>query len=261
MKFSILSFIQTIVFGMVLIIGFALLIGNNYAVPTLPIIAMVSGFIICGILVGMLSKGITILEPGVGAIVISICVYFLFPELGIKAFISLSHADWLLILLNSTILTFAGAWLGEKLQNGIVGSDEIQENSKIDWSWVFAGSILGITTSLLFVNLEGLDMIYGFFAFDPDIYYIPYFIVLFGVGVIVGWMSPGVTIVESAIAGFITLNYNMTIVHLTLYSFSPFYIIIGLLLGLTVTYFGGWVGEIIQSKREAKKALKVEVKS
>ncbi len=252
MKFSFLSLIQSIVVGLFLIIGFALLTGNYYVVPTLPIIAMVSGYIISGVVVGLLSKGITILEPGIGAIIISIVIYILFPHIGIKAFAGLKDADWLIILLNSVVLTFIGAWLGEKLQNGIISSREIQENSKFDWSWVIAGSILGITVSLLVVNLVGLDMHFAILGLDPAMYFIPYFLILFGVGIIVGWMSPGVTILESALAGFITLNYNITIVHLTLQTLTPLYIILGLILGLIVTYLGAWLGEIIQAKREGK---------
>jgi len=245
MNFSFSSLIQTVVIGLFFIVGFAMYVGGQYAVATLPIMAMMSGFIITGLLVGILSKGITILEPGIGAVIISILTYFLFPTLEIRAFDFMTLSDWFVVLLNGVLLTFIGAWLGEKLQNGAVGEEELKQQMHLDWSWIIAGATLGITVSLFIVNVFGLNLV-----LDPVLYFIPFFITLFIVGLIVGWMSPGITIYEAGIAGFITLCFDITIVHVTFISIEILYMLIGLALGLVVSYLGGYIGEKVQAKRE-----------
>lgn len=242
-KFNFFAFFSSVVIGCIIVILFSWMSGESFANALFPTMAMLSGFIITGFLIGIMSKGVTILEPGLGAIIVAIVTYFVIPLLNVKGFQGLWTADWFIILMNAITFTFIGAWLGEKFQFGVV--EQAQSTSpNIDWGWIIAGTILGITITLIIVNV--LDLILGH---NPHLFAIPYFFAIFCTGLVVGWKSPGITIKEAGLAGFLTITIDFDIIRLLLINEKPIqlgYIIGGLVIGFIVAWLGGWVGEKIQ---------------
>jgi len=245
-KFNYSALVASVLLGSVIVLVFSWISGNTFAAALFPTLTLLSGFIITGFIIGIITKEITILEPGLGAIIVSAIVWWLLPAFELHGFFGIWTTDWLIIFMNAIVLTFVGAWLGEKFQHGAVESANSTTPS-IEWSWILAGTFLGVTCSVILVNI--LVLILGA---NPSVFYIPFFVVLLCIGLVVGWKSPGVTIKEAGIAGFLTITINYDIIRLTLYNDTEMqlsYIIGGLILGFIVTWLGGWVGEKIQARK------------
>ena len=242
------SLVLSIIVGTALVFGFAYITGDFYAAPLFPTLAILSGFIITGFLIGLISKEVTIVETGIGAIIVAILTYFIVPAFELKGFASVAGTDWLLILINGIVLTFLGAWLGEKIQHGSLPAPG---SSDFDWGWVIAGTLLGVTLNIVLVIL--LTLLIGA---NPSKFYIPFFLSLFIVGLVIGRFSPGITIKEAGLAGFLIIAIDFDIVRITLYqeSFALSYIIGGIILGFIATWIGGFIGEKMQASKEAKAA-------
>ena len=247
------AFFITVFVGLIFSISFILSVGDQFATALFPTTALLAAFIVSGFFVGYFSNGVTFLEPGLGSIITAVILYFFIPVLNLKGFRGMWDSDWILIFMNAVLLTFAGAWLGEKFENTSLKSDQLLSKS-FDWSWMIAGTLMGITSSIIIVLL--LDLIFGP---DPESFLIPFVLALFITGIIIGWKSPGYTVIEAGIAGFLTLTVLFNILRLTLRTESPvgvWTIIIGLLVGFLEAYFGAAIGEKIQAYQDKKSKKK-----
>ena len=242
------SLILSIIVGTALVIGFAYITGDFYATALFPSLAILSAFIISGFIIGIMSKDVTIAEPGIGAVVVAILSYLIVPAMELKGLALVTTSDWILIFINGIVLTFLGAWLGEKIQHGALPT---ADESDFDWGWGIAGTILGVTLNIVLVIILTLIM-----GANPSKFYIPFFLSLFIVGIVIGRFSPGITIKEAGLAGLLIIAVDFDIIRLTLYSESiPLsYIIGGMLIGIIVTWIGGFIGEKMQASKEAKVA-------
>lgn len=243
-KFNFGALIASVIVGLITVNLFAFLSGPNFANAFFPTLAILSGFVITGFVVGIITKDITISEPGIGSILVSAISFFTIPAMNLYGLQTVADSDWIVIYLNGIILTFLGAWLGEKLQQGHIAGHHEQEKVSIDWSWVVAGTAMGIIVSVILVL--ALDLIFGP---NPSSFVIPFIIALFFTGLVIGWKSPGITIREAGIAGFLTVTIDLDIIRITLSTDSNLsmpYILIALALGFVVTIAGGWIGEKIQ---------------
>ena len=239
----------TFIVGFVITLAFALIMSIQLATALFPTIALMAGFILTGFLIGFFSKGVTFVEPGIGALLISIALFFTIPALNLRGFEGVWNSDWIIIYMNSILLTFVGTWLGEKFENTELNADMLI-SSDFDWSWLIAGTIMGLTFSMIIVNL--LDLIVGP---NPDGFIIPYFVALFVAGLVVGWKSPGYTVIEAGLAGFLTVTMVLNIARLTLITEEPigeWFVILGVIIAFVVSIIGGYVGEKIQTVRAAK---------
>lgn len=250
-QFDMKSFAYTIIIGLMLNVIFLLLVGNKYDNFLLPSLGMMSLFMITGAIVGIKSQDITILEPGLGSIFVSIIIFILIPILDLSSFDALVESDWMIIMMNNIILTFVGAWLGEVLFAGFNGQElhsiEITNSNKhISWNWVLAGTVLGIILSMIVVNIFGLILNMNFYILISIIC-----ITFVLIGVIIGRLSPGVTITESGIAGFLVMIVDINLFRAT-HDVIPIEFIIGSLLGAFVmTYLGGYFGEKLQTNSQS----------
>lgn len=236
----------SVIVGFIFIAGLAMLSSVFFATALFPTYAMIAGYILTGIVIGYFSKDVTIIEPGLGAIVASFAAAFFISSFELRGLSGLWTSDWILISMNGVILTFAGAWVGEMFQSGEVVS-KATAASKFEWEWIIAGTIVGVLLSLLLVSILVL-----FLGYKESNYLIPLLIALLGTGYVVGYKSPGVTIVESGLAGFLTITININIVRLTLISESEidaFSIIGALVVGYLVSLLGGYIGEKVQAKK------------
>jgi hypothetical protein len=252
--FNVWAFILSVIIGSIVVIGFTWIAAMYSDGFLFQILAMMCGFVLTGVIIGLISKGYTIIEPGLGAIFIAFITYVVLSMLQgqslTDSFISMNDPDWLLILLNSIILTFLGSWLGEMLQHGEVKSEETTTPNLI-WSWVLAGALMGVTLTILFAII--IVLIIGL---QPAIFYVPFIVATLLAGYLNGRKSPGRTVREATISGYLIAVILFDTVRLSLYVEYeiPMELIIGgLAVGLILSYIGGVLGEKAQTKSENKK--------
>ncbi len=240
------SLALSVIVGIPLIIFLALLTGD-VATPVLPFMAILGGYIFTGIIAGLVSNDETIAEPGIASILVGVVTYLILTSMSLNCFKLLQGdayvTNMILLTLNGIILTFAGAWAGEKLQGTL---DNNQSKSKlIEWGWIICGAIVGVAISMLITNL-----IIKFFGFYLPPLLIALVVGLYVTGLIVGLKSPGVTIKEAALAGLFTTVINLDIFKFSIDPDTHFLTITGVLisivLGLLAALAGGVSGERIQ---------------
>lgn len=246
--FNVKALLVSIIVGTIVVLLFSWASGSQFDKSLFPVLAMLSGFIITGFIIGIITKGITIIEPGLGSIIVASITYFVLPSLQINGFNDITQdSDWIIILMNGVVLTFLGAWLGEMFQHGEIQKED-DKSISFNWGWVFAGTIFGILTCIIIAVIVNLIV-----GDEPSYFIIPFFVGLFFTGLMVGLKSPGITINEAGLSGFLTITILTSIVRLTLVTEIEFeYIILALVLGYIVAMLGGFAGEKMQSRKEKK---------
>jgi hypothetical protein len=213
--------------------------GSSFAALPFPVMAILAGFLITGILEGLISRDVNLLEPTVSAIVVSIALYFVLPMLNLKGFHDLTSTTLFVILLNGVLLSALGGWAGEKLHGTIeYGVHE----EPVEWGWALCGTILGVTATMF--TSSTLVIFIGFMLME---HFVAYIIGLFLAGFIVGLRSRGIIFEEAGIAGFATVVINIDIVYLSLGALELPIILGGIAIGIVFTYIGGFIGEKVHS--------------
>jgi hypothetical protein len=200
------------------------------------------GFISTGIIVGYFSPGRTVTEAAIAGGILMVLtiggIYFDF----IKADSIGNVALFSLII--GMPLTQLGGWVGEELQEGT------DTTRKLQWRWIVVAVIFGYVLnnfSVFFV------VSYPDFRFSTlRIFFAISFLVT---GFVIGYRSPGVTIIEPAIAGFVILIFNYLFAKLgldidflaELDMMDLIWIIVG---APVLALIGGWVGEKVQASME-----------
>ena len=215
---------------------------NSFYIPLF--IGLLS-FVIMGIIIGYKSPGYTLKEPaiaGVFAVIITIGIlHYVFdynpPE---GQMIAAPFIAFLLALL--------GGWVGEELQGSHERAAETKKVGGFEWAWVITGTVVGFILNNIFV--------YGLFAllrFGVAGILISLGLSFIVAGIIVGYKSPGVTIKEAALAGVLGVIINFLFIY---FGFGAMldtqFLIIGLAGGFILSFVGGWIGEEIQKRKEAK---------
>jgi len=246
------------VFGLFFVVTLTWMNGNAFAAPTFPLLAMMAGFVLAGMLYGRLSRGETVLEPAVAALLVAVAASVIIGALDLRSFQYLEPGafTYLMVIasLNGVVFTFLGAWAGEKLQ----GTYRETSAPSLQWGWIAAGTILGLAVSLLLVNLvigifgllsEPLAAIQGYNAW---ILLLVLFAGLAATGYICAFRSPGDTAYEAVIAGFMTVMLLIDVFLIVLggteiltYVWLAFVIVFGLI----ASTIGGYVGEDVQAAR------------
>ncbi len=242
--------VSTIV-GVILVLLMSWLTGNEFATPVFPFLAILSAYLISGMVSGLVSKGETIAEPGVSSILTGIITFFVIKSMGLHCFDKLGgevfNVNMILLTLNGIILTFAGAWAGEKLQGTFEKKSKTTEEF-IEWGWIMAGTIFGVTVSIFLSNI-----IIKLFGLNLSPLFISLALGLFVTGWIIGLRSPGVTIKEAAIAGLLTAVVNLDIFKFTLdpdtTTLTSLTIFGTLALGMIAALIGAVAGEKMQEAK------------
>ncbi len=215
---------------------------NSFYIPLF--IGLLS-FVIMGIIIGYKSPGYTLKEPaiaGVFAVILTIGVlHYVFdynpPE---GQMIAAPFIAFLLALL--------GGWVGEELQGSHERAAETKKVGGFEWAWVITGTVVGFILNNVFV--------YGLFAllrFGVAGILISLGLSFIVAGVIVGYKSPGVTIKEAALAGVLGVIINFLFIYFGFGAMLDMqFLIIGLAGGFILSFVGGWVGEEMQKRKEAK---------
>lgn len=253
--------------GVIFVVLLTWMNGNAFAAPTFPLLAMISGFILAGVSYGYLSEGETVMEPALAAVLVAVASYFIITALDLRCFRGLVQEGtytytMVISFMNGLILTFAGAWAGEKLERTYAGTG----SPAMEWGWIVAGSILGLAVSLFLANL--VIWLFGLFtgsyaALEPGNAWVMLFVVFLGLqatGYVCAFRSPGDTSYEAAVSGIITLILLIDVFVFTLAGvagdpiLSYLRMTLVLFVGLLASLVGGYVGERMQVEVEGPHA-------
>ncbi len=237
-----------VIVGIVIVGAAYFTVAPSFKSEPIQMLVMFMGFILTGAIVGYFSPGVTMKEAAIaGGLVMGIMLIIvgLFGE-----DIALNMWRSILGLLLGVSLSWVGGWVGEKLQ----GSEgETEDESKriftdLQWKWVFIGVILGFALNVLFVFL-----ITPIFNIDLNVALGAFLVSFVVTGFIVGFKSPGVTLKEPALAGFLAVVIGWIFLELGIdLSVGGGYLAFGLVLGFFLSLFGAWLGERYQLTLEAK---------
>jgi hypothetical protein len=228
--------------GSVITLFLAYISASSFSALPFPMIAILSGFVVTGIVEGILSKGVTILEPAIGAVLVGLVLFIVLPMMNVPGLRNLNSAVLVIAMMNGIILSALGGWVGEKLQGTL--DDDIPDESPIDWGWVMCGAALGTTITMLISS--SLVVFLGYHLYN---HFLAFFGGLFIAGFIIGLRSPGLAIKEAGVAGFIAVVLNIDIISVALGMLGIETILSGIVLGILWTLLGAWVGEKVQEAR------------
>jgi len=259
-RFDPKAIVGSFLIGVAFVVLLTWMNGNAFGAPTFPLLAMTSGFVLAGISYGYLSEGETVMEPALSAVLVSVAAYFIISALDLRCFDGLvkdGTYTYMMIIsfMNGLVLTFAGAWAGEKLERTYAGSGK----PAMEWGWIVAGVILGFAVSLFLANL--VIWLFGLFlnpiaALEPENAWVMLFVVFLGLqatGYVCAFRSPGDTSYEAAVAGLITLIllidvFVFTLAGQSILSYLRMFLVI--FVGLLASLVGGYVGERMQVEVE-----------
>ena len=259
-RFDPKAIVGSFVTGVVFVVLFTWMNGNAFGAPTFPLLAMTSGFILAGVTYGYLSEGETVMEPALAAVLVAAVSYVIITALDLRSFNGLVQEGtytYMMVIsyMNGLVLTFAGAWAGEKLERTYAGSGQ----PAMEWGWIVAGAILGFAVSLFLANL--VIWLFGVVAnpaaaLEPSNAWVMLFVVFLGLqatGYVCAFRSPGDTSYEAAVSGIITLILLVDVFVFALSGqaiLSYLRLALVLFVGLLASLVGGYAGERMQVEVE-----------
>lgn len=202
------------------------------------ITAGVLAFVLSGLLVGFASPGNTIAEAGVAGLCLAI-----FCEAVIVTLLDDIIFWWMpLGIVGGFVLALGGGWVGELLQGTL--EDRSGRRGRLQWPWIGAGVIIGVLLSSYFVLLGkalfGLDALGILLGFSSS------FLIT---GFFVGVFSPGITLLEPALAGIGAIFVDAFVSGAGLGApFPVLAVLIAAVGAFVLSLVGGWIGEWTQMR-------------
>jgi hypothetical protein len=194
--------------------------------------------LLVGILVGAASGGETLREAAVAGLmfaVLTISVVAFQLRIEVPTFV------WVAGPFYALVLALIGAYVGEMLQGTL---EEAHIDRPLDWPWVLVSIVIGFTLGTYALFLVGA--VYpGSPSQDMTIMAAAFLVT----GVVVGFFSPGKTMVEPAIAAA-----GLMVVHggfMLLYFDAPpalSAVLTMFAVGVLLALGGGWLGEALQER-------------
>ena len=238
--------IGTIV-GVVLTTLLFQIMSDTFSSFYIPLFIGLLSYVIMGIIIGYKSPGYTLKEPAIGglfAMIITMAIlHYVFnytPPEG-----QMIAAPFL-----AFFLALLGGWVGEELQGSQQRAAKTTTIAGLEWAWVITGTVIGFILNNIFVY--GLFALLRFGVAGILISLGASFIIA---GIIVGYKSPGVTIKEAALAGVLGVILNFLFIYFGFGAMLDIqYLVIGLIGGFILSFVGGWIGEEMQKRKEAKAA-------
>ncbi len=226
----------------VLIAGtsFLIVMPTFHSIPIQSLV-LLSGFVVTGAIVGYASPGVTIREASVAGAMVALVTVVLLYTTGEALGQDLLRN--VLLLVFGFGLSWVGAWVGEKLQGSEEHNEaESKELSELQAKWVIIGVILGFVLNVLCVFLVA-----PLFHVSINAALGAFLVSLAVTGFIVAYKSPGVTLKEPAIAGFLAVLLDWSFLEFMLeLHVEGGYLAFGLILGFCLNLFGAWLGEKYQ---------------
>ena len=149
------------------------------------------------------------------------------------------------------VLGLVGAWVGEEMQGSLEENDKAM-SLVVFPGWIIAGTVFAYISNNLLVFLTAPLFDYSDLGVRVS-YSISFLIASF----VIGYKSPGTTVVESVIAGVFAVMLSNFVLFVNLYmrgsSFAPQFELVAtdVLYAVLFSFVGAYVGEKIQhSKKE-----------
>lgn len=205
-------------------------------------LVLLAGFILTGAIVGYASPGVTIKEASVAGGLVALLMVILLYTTG-----EAIGQNWLrniLLLALGLGLSWLGAWVGEKLQGSEGESEDELKGvfTDVQAKWVIVGVVLGFALNVLAVFL-----VTPLFNINLTVAFGAFLVSLAVTGFIVAYKSPGITLKEPAIAGFLAVLLDWSFLEFMMdLHVSGGYLAFGLILGFCLNLFGAWIGERYQ---------------
>jgi len=228
-----------VLLGSVLIGSFVYIVDPGLQRPLSAGLMVTLSMVLIGMMVGYHSHGETIRE----AAIVGVALFFLTAAVTTLGFrVGIPVLVWLLAPFYSAAVAAAGGWVGEIMQGTL---KEAHVDRFVDWPWILVSVVIGFTLCayvLAVVNaLIDLTTVQTLSIFAAS---------FFITGYIVGLFSPGMTVVEPAIAaaGMIALNSAFV----TYWFESPpsvSMLAIGFGGSVLLALLGGFLGEIMQRRK------------
>jgi hypothetical protein len=224
------------VLGAILITLFLRVVDPGFEQPALDGLVLTLSLILVGALVGYHSQGETIREAAVAGVVLVLV------SLGVAAWGLGVRVPGIVIVISpffAATVCMGGGYVGEMLQGTL---EEAHVDEALDLPWVFVAVVIGFGLSTYTVFLTRA-LIQSTPGQDLMVFASSFFVT----GLVVGYFSPGVTMVEPGIAAMI-----MTVLHagfiLLWFAEPPGLLVLGgaLLAGGALALLGGWLGEMLQ---------------
>lgn len=239
--------ITGVVAGTALCLSLYLMIAKTFHIPLIPTYMSLLGLVVMGIIIGYKSEGYTIKEPAIGGFITLLVTGLILSSVFNYTFTTMELVAASII---GVILGLIGGWVGEQIQitpEELVKELEDDKKGGLQWGWIIAGTVIAFIFNAFFViggfallkfGVGGIIMALGAsFLFA---------------GLLVGYFSPGVTIMEAGLAGVLSVVLNA----IFLYAFSllmadeSVYVLEGLAVGFLLSLIGGWLGEKLQAFME-----------
>ena len=236
-----------IIAGTALCLSLYLMIARTFHMPLIPTFMSLLGFVVMGIVIGFKSEGYTIKEPAIGGFITLLLVGMILTYGFAFHFTAIEFAVAPVIGL---LLGLVGGWVGEQIQitpEELVKELEDDKKGKLQWGWILAGTVIAFIFNAFFV-IGGFALLK--FGVGGILMALGASFLL--AGLLVGYFSPGVTIMEAGLAGVLSVVLNA----LFLYSFSllmmdeSVYVLEELAAGFVLSLIGGWLGEKLQAFME-----------
>jgi hypothetical protein len=239
--------VLSVIAGLIIVGASYLIVAPVFHSGEVQVLIMLGGCIVTGAVIGYFSPGITINEASIGGAIV-ILIMFLVRAMT-NAEIQFSTSINILLLFLGVGFSWLGGWAGEKIQ-GDESSVEEKHIKKFLWKWVLVGIVIGFALNVLIVFILST-------LFPPHIYKLSStgFIVSFVImGFIIGYKSPGITLGEPAVAGILAVILDWVFLRFIVSLRVPaMYLVVGLILGFMMSFFGAWLGEKYQQITEEKK--------
>ncbi|MCK9408471.1 MAG: hypothetical protein WCX28_12330 [Bacteriovoracaceae bacterium] len=239
--------ITGIIAGTALCLSLYLMIAKTFHIPLIPTYMSLLGLVVMGIIIGYKSDGYTVKEPAIGGIFTLALTGIVLSNTFGFTFTTMEMIGAPIIGL---ILGLVGGWVGEQIQitpEELVKELEDDKKGGLQWGWIIAGTVIAFIFNAFFV-IGGFALL----KFGVGGIILALGASFLFAGLLVGYFSPGVTIMEAGIAGGLSVILNAVF----LYSFSllmaeeSVYVLEGLAVGFVLSLVGGWLGEKLQSFME-----------
>jgi hypothetical protein len=197
----------------------------------------VATLVLTGALIGYKSPGATTWEPGLGGIAL---VLLAFAAITLHTGALPPLAALVLAPLTAPLFAIAGSWTGEMLQ-GTYRDDALG----LQWLWVFVAIVVGFAGGLYAVFLTQAIVGINYLAILAS--FAASFLLT---GFIVGYFSPGRTILEPAVAtaGLIAVDVAFGLLYFRAW-FPVGAVMMALVGGVVLSVTGAWMGEAAQDIR------------
>lgn len=192
--------------------------------------------LLVGIVVGAGSRGETLREAGVAGLMLAVLTIAL---VAFQLRIPIPTLLWITGPFAALVLGLFGGYVGEMLQGTL---DEAHVDRPIDWPWVFVGVVIGFTLSSY-----GSFLAHAWLSPSSALELAVLTSAFLVAGVVVGFFSPGKTMVEPAIAaGGLILAHVGFLAAYADPAPGPGWISLAFGLGIVLALVGGWLGEKLQ---------------